>query len=104
MRRTSRKMPQVGSHQWIDLVGLAMHRAIVRKIRRKPRLFGRAKRTLARWEKVGRACSPPLREWKTILQKNKRESILRLLTREDEEGDRLRSITPFCGILTQREV
>jgi hypothetical protein len=92
------------SHLWIDLVDLAMHRAIARKIRREPKLFGRARRTLARWEKVHRACSPSLREWKTILQTHDRESVLRILTRDDEECTRLRSIAPFCGILTQREV
>ena len=31
-------------------------------------------------------------------------TVLRIITRADEEGDRLRSTAPFCGILTQREV
>jgi hypothetical protein len=55
MLKNTRKMPPMLSHQWIDLVDLAMHRAIARKIRREPRLYSRARRTLARWEKVGRA-------------------------------------------------
>jgi len=104
MRKRAEKMPLIGSHQWIDLVDLAMHRAIARKIRREPKLFARAKRTLARWEKVNRACSPTLREWKDILRTQERESVLRILTRADEECTRLRSTAPFCGILTQREV
>lgn len=104
MRKAARKMPPVCSHQWIDLVDLAMHRAIARKIRRKPELFNRARRTLARWEKVKRACPPPLREWKQILQNNDRDSILKMLTRCGDEETRLRSTSPFCGILTQREV
>src|SRR5438552_280362 len=104
MRKNARKMPPVCSHQWIDLVDLAMHRAIVRKIRREPKLFRRAKRTLARWEKIARACPPPLREWKQILRNNDMESVLRILTRKNDEGDRLRSTAPFCGILTQRKV
>jgi hypothetical protein len=52
MRNTARKLPPVRSHQWIDLVDLAMHRAIARKIRREPALYHRARRTLARWERV----------------------------------------------------
>jgi hypothetical protein len=81
-----------------------MHRAIARKIRREPKLFGRARRTLARWEKVKRACPPPLREWKEILRKNDLPAVLRIITRADEEGDRLRSTAPFCGILTREEI
>src|SRR5690242_8155399 len=101
MRKKGRKMPPMLSHQWIDLVDLAMHRAIVRQIRRKPRLYQRARRTLSRWEKAGRACPPPPREWKEILRKNDMRTVLRILTQTDDEGQRLRSTAPFCGILTQ---
>jgi hypothetical protein len=104
MRKVVRKMPPKLSHQWIDLVDLAMHRAIARKIRRQPELFKRAQRTLARWEIVKRACPPPLREWKQILRDNDMDTVLRLLTRPDDEGQRLRSTAPFCDILTDREV
>ncbi len=103
MRNAESKRPPVLSHQWIDLVGLAMHRAIARKIRREPMLYRRANRTLARWERVKRACPPPLREWKQILRDNDMNTVLRIITRADEEGNRLRSIAPFCGILTDRE-
>jgi len=81
-----------------------MHRAIARKIRREPGLFKRARRTLTRWEKAKHACPPPLREWKQILRKNDMNTVLRLLTRSDDEGQRLRSTAPFCGILTDQEV
>lgn len=81
-----------------------MHRAIVRKIRREPKLFKRAQRTLSRWEKARRACPPPLREWKQILHENDMNTVLRILTRPDDEGQRLRSIAPFCGILTDPEI
>ena len=104
MRKTERPLPPKLSHQWVDLVDLAMHRAVARKIRREPKLFKRAQRTLARWEKVRRACPPPLNEWKQILRNNDMDTVLRLLTRPDDEGQRLRSTAPFCGILTDREV
>ena len=104
MRKASQKLPPVRSHQWIDLVDLAMHRAIARKIRKRPELFNRARRTLARWERVKRACPPPLREWKEILNSHDTNSVLRILTRTDDEGQRLRSTSPFCDILTEREV
>ena len=81
-----------------------MHRAIARKIRRQPRLFKRASRTLARWERAKRACPPPLREWREILLNNDMNAVLRLITRPDDEGNRLRSTAPFCDILTDKEV
>lgn len=80
-----------------------MHRAIARKIRREPKLYKRASRRLAHWEKVKRACPPPLREWKQILRDNDMKTVLRLITRPDEEGNRLRSTAPFCGILSDAE-
>ena len=104
MRNNGRKVPPVLSHQWIDLVDLAMHRAIARKIRREPKLYHRARRTLARWQKVKGGCPQPLREWKEILRNNNMATVLRILTRDDDEGQRLRSTAPFCGILTQREI
>ena len=103
MRKPVKKVPPVRSHQWIDFVDLMAHRAIARKIRREPKLFSRARRNIARWEKARRACPPPLREWKEILRNNDMATVLRLITRADEEGDRLRSISPFCGILTEEE-
>ena len=96
-------MPPVGSHQYLDLVDLMAHRAMARKIRRQPRLFNRARRNIARWEKTNGGCSSPLREWKRILDQNDMETVLRIITRADEEGNRLRQSSPFCGILTARE-
>jgi hypothetical protein len=104
MRKIALNLPPKLSHQWIDLVDLAVHRAIVRKIRREPNLYRRAIRTVARWEKRRRVCPPQVREWKQILQNNDREAVLQLLTREDGEGQRLRSTAPFCGVLTNKEV
>ena len=104
MRKTANLVPPKLSHQWIDSVDLALHRAIARKIRREPRLFKRAQSTLARWERVKRACPPPLREWKQILRDNDMNTVLRILTRPGDEGQRLRSTAPFCDILTAQEV
>lgn len=104
MRKAAQKMPLKLSHQWIELVDLAICRAIARKIRRQPALFKRARLTLARWEKARRSCPSPLREWKEILRNNDMNVVLRILTRPDSEGQRLRSTAPFCDILTDREI
>lgn len=98
-----RQLPPLRSHQWIDLVDLACHRAMARKIRRDPKLFNRARRNIARWIRSNRGCPAPLAEWRQILFSQDVNSVLRLITRPDEEGNRLRQSSPFCGILTERE-
>jgi hypothetical protein len=103
VKKVAPKMPPICSHQWIDLVDLAAHRAMARKIRRQPTLFNRARRNIARWERSNRGCPQPLREWKEILRDNPVNTVLRIMTRPDEEGNRLRQSSPFCGILTERE-
>jgi len=103
MRKAARKLPPVRSHQWVDFVDLMAHRAMARKIRREPKLFNRARRNIDRWEKSNRGCPQPLREWKEILRTNDSNAVLRIMTRTDEEGNRLRQSSPFCGILTERE-
>lgn len=103
MRKAASKLPPVRSHQWIDFVDLMAHRAMARKIRRKPDLFRRARLNIARWEKSNRGCPEPLREWKQILRENDVKRVLRIMTRADEEGNRLRQSSPFCGILTAKE-
>ncbi len=103
MRKAVRKLPPVCSHQWIDYVDLMAHRAMARKIRHAPKLFNQAWRNIARWEKSNRGCPPALREWKTILGDNDLNAVLRIMMRPDEEGNRLRQSSPFCGILTDRE-
>lgn len=104
MQKRARKLPPRRSHQMIDLVDLAMHRAMARKIRRAPKLFDRASRNIARWQKRNRGCPSPLREWKQILQTQDMKAVLRLMTRPDDEGNRLRQSSPFVGVLTSAEV
>ena len=103
MRKSARQRPPVCSHQWIDLVDLACHRAMARKIRRNPTLFDRARRNIARWTKTNRGCPAPLAEWRRILRTKNMDAVLALMSRADEEGNRLRQASPFCGILTERE-
>jgi hypothetical protein len=38
-----------------------------------------------------------------ILRNKDVETVLKILTRDNDEGQRLRSTAPFCTILTQRE-
>ena len=42
-------------------------------------------------------------EWSDILDNNSPDEIRRLILRTDDEGQRLRSSTPFVGVLTDAE-
>jgi hypothetical protein len=86
------------------LVDLAIHRAIVKKIKANPVLYRRARHNLANWQKRHHCNTPSWREWENILQKQPMREVLRLLTRTDHEANRLRSTAPFCGILTRSEI
>ena len=44
-----------------------------------------------------------LGEWEALLQKSSRKKILELLESDSEEAYRLRSSSPFTGILTESE-
>jgi hypothetical protein len=103
-RSQRHKTPPVCSHEWIDLIDLAVHRAIVKKIKKNPILYTRARRNLAKWEKRHRCSTAAWREWENILREQPMTDVLRLLVRTDHEGDRLRSTAPFCGILSQTEI
>jgi hypothetical protein len=103
MRKTCRKAPPPGSHQWIDLVNLQMCRAIARKIRRQPSLMHIPRGNLRRWERKNGSLLPAHREWREILDHNPMERVLKILTQNTDEGQRLRQSDPFVGVLTEKE-
>ena len=90
-------------HQILDARSLAMHCAIARKIARDPSVIDKARRNLQRWiKKSGGAPAPYLLEWKEVLDRPW-PNIATLITRMDQEATRLRSSSPFAGILTDKE-
>ena len=91
------------SHQWIDRCNLARARRIAEKIREKPDLMEKAWRTLRHWKKISRPWPACFREWERILTNNTTERVLKILTQDNDEGQRLRQSDPFIGILTEAE-
>ena len=90
-------------HSILDARSLAMHCRIALKITHRPKLLDKAKANLARW--VGNSEGQPpmyLREWQEILDRPWLE-IATLITSMSEEATRLRSSSPFAGILTADE-
>jgi len=90
-------------HRILDARSLAMHCKIAQKISRDPRLVNKAKSNLERWRAKSEVPqSKYLREWQDILDRPWQE-IADLITSMSEDATRLRSSSPFAGILTTEE-
>lgn len=90
-------------HRILDARSLAMHCKIVQKISRDPALLGKAQANLSRWRaKTDRPKPNYLQEWQEILQKPW-PSIAEMMTSMSEDATRLRSSSPFAGILNEKE-
>ncbi len=103
MTKPKQPRPPKFSHQWIDARNLAQSRLIAEKIRREPKLFNQAVKTLRHWKRITRPFPHCLKEWEKIISRHTPDGVLKILTQENEEGNRLRQSDPFCGILTEQE-
>ncbi len=82
---------------------LALHREIARKLRDNPVLWQIPKENLLKWKGRSGYPSPALLEWEQILKTQSHEQILGLLESNTEDAVRLRSSSPFTGILSHDE-
>ncbi len=90
-------------HRILDARSLAMHCKIVQKISRDPRLLEKAKANLSRWSaKIDGPKPRYLKEWQEILDKPW-QTIAEKMTSMTEDATRLRSSSPFAGILNEKE-
>ena len=90
-------------HRILDARSLAMHCIIARKISRDPNLLNKAKGNLARWSMETHGPKPRyLDEWNEILNRPWPE-IAKFITNMSEDATRLRSSSPFAGILNDKE-
>jgi hypothetical protein len=90
-------------HRILDARSLAMHCKIAQKISRDPRLLEKAEANLRRWNAKTDEPKPRfLREWEEILDKPW-PTIAETITSMSEEATRLRSSSPFAGILNEKE-
>lgn len=92
---------------FVDLFSLELHRAIADKMLRDEEVvLKKAKENIVRWLKNGNVsgeAGSPILEWKEILDRESPAYIRRLLTALTPDGQRLRSSSPFTGILSKRE-
>lgn len=97
------EIPRYSDHRLLDARSLAMHCVIAQKISRDPELLQVARQNLARWrEKYAGEMPRYLVEWQEILDRPWLE-IAGLITSTSDEATRLRSSSPFAGVLDSEE-
>lgn len=83
--------------------------AIARKVAADPAVLAGPLDNISRWLARGRLHPAPLLEWRELLQqaqasKTGLAELLALLEAEDPRAERLKSCSPFPGLLTAEEL
>jgi len=92
------------AHTRLDEEKLRCHRVVARYLAEDPqRAMDVASSNLRRWLEASPDASSALAEWETILREWTPSQIIELITRDDEEGRRMRQSSPFVGLLSERE-
>jgi len=81
----------------------ALHKEIADKLRNNPELWAVPKNNIIKWKDRRKSIMPSITEWEHILDKHSKNQILALLESDSEESTRLRSSSPFTGILSEIE-
>jgi hypothetical protein len=97
----------LGSHAFLDEFARAYHRAVADRLRAEPSaVLEHARRNLDRWTE-GDAFGPgelaSLDEWRRILDEADLNRLVEVITDVSDEGQRLRSSSPFVGVLSPEE-
>lgn len=88
-------------NNFVDLFSLMLHRAVAEKLRRNPSDVLRiARENLENWLKDDNSA---LLEWRNILDTETPEAIIKIISQTTGEGQRLRSSSPFAGVLSETE-
>ena len=93
----------MNQQQRSDQRSLTLHKEIARKLRNDPIIWQIPLNNIANWKGRRGQLPPALLEWEQILGTLSRDQILEILESDTEEASRLRSSSPFAGILTVRE-
>jgi hypothetical protein len=86
-----------------DERSIALHKEIAKKLREHPDLWDIPIKNIIKWKKMNDRLAPAFVEWEHILTTNTKEEILFILESDSEESTRLRSSSPFTGILNENE-
>lgn len=97
----------LGSHAFLDEFALAYHRAVAERLRDEPEaVLELARQNLNRWtegDAFGAGEQASLEEWREILGEADMDRLIEIMTEMTDEGQRLRSSSPFVGSLSPEE-
>jgi hypothetical protein len=97
----------LGTHAFLDEFALAYHRAVAERLRAEPEaVLERARRNLNRWtegDAFGEGDQASLEEWREILDEADVDRLIEIMIETTDEGQRLRSSSPFVGALSPEE-
>jgi hypothetical protein len=107
MTNTAAQSVPIDSQQFIDLVSFEYHKEIAALMIKDPiRVIEKARANLKRWLSVYERGTPEARcfeEWEEILETHTLPELIAIITEDSDEGQRLRSSTPFVGLLSSEE-
>jgi len=85
-----------------DARSLMMHKLIAEKLKKDPQLWLIPQKNIDKWLEAG-VCEKTYQEWKNIFLNTSKDKIVEIITSDAETSKRLRSSSPFTGILTTIE-
>ena len=104
---SSARVSPLGTHQFLDDFALAYHLAVAERLRKRPdAVIERARQNLNRWlegDAFGLGERQSVEEWLKILDGSDVRQLIQIITDPSDEGQRLRSSSPFVGTLTPEE-
>ncbi|HEX8291992.1 MAG TPA: hypothetical protein VF570_09575 [Pyrinomonadaceae bacterium] len=97
----------LGSHAFLDEFARAYHSVVADRLRAEPSVvLKHARRNLDRWtegDAFGSGELASLDEWQRILDEADVNRLVEVITDISDEGQRLRSSSPFVGVLSPEE-
>ena len=106
MQTSTEQIAPLGSHQFLDQLNLAYHREVAVRLLSDPQaVLSRARGNLSRWLAEYEDGDEPacLVEWQQLLETRTVKELVAILIDDSDEGQRLRSSTPFPGVLKSEE-
>src|SRR5437588_4640114 len=96
----------LGTHAFLDTFALLYHCAVAERLRDRPeQVINHARQNLRRWMNNGTGGGErlTLEEWQGLLDSSPAERLIEIITEESDEVQRLRSSSPFVGVITPEE-
>ena len=85
-----------------DFISLVLHKRVAKRLNSNPKLIEKAISNLKNWLNNNPKTEAWI-EWKEILENESLEKILEIITAKNDNSQRLRSSSPFAGILSKKE-